>query len=84
MRRSTKLPAGMETEPSAGQEPALDGVQASVVSAIVVAEAPRRRVTVMFPLWRDWTSNSVAVQALGIQARTASLSVVEALGELSA
>ena len=83
MRRSTKLPAGMATEPSAGQEPA-EGVQESAVSCMVVPEAPRRSVTVMAPVWLDFTSSSVAVQACGIQARTESLSLVAALGELSA
>ncbi len=73
----------MATEESAGQTPE-DGVQESAVSAMVLEEVPRRRVTVMLPLWWDWTSNSVAVQALGIQARTESLSVVEALGEFKA
>ena len=81
--RSTKLPAGMETEPIAVQVPP-EGPQDSGVAAIVVEELPRRSVTVMLPLWWDWTSSSVAVQPLGIQARMASLSVVAALGELSA
>ena len=49
MRRSTKLPAGMKTEPVAGQEPA-DGVQVSAVSCMVVPEVPRRSVTVTAPL----------------------------------
>ena len=83
MMRSTKLPAGMETEPSAGQESA-EGLQVSAVLAIVVPEVPTRRVTVIAPLWWEATSSSVAVQACGIQARTESLSVVDALGELSA
>ena len=51
MRRSTKLPAGMATEPSAGQEPVVEGVQASAVSCMVVPEVPTRSVTVMAPLW---------------------------------
>lgn len=83
MWRSTKLPAGMDTEPVAVHAPA-DGVQARVVSAMLAEDVPRRSVTVMLPDWWDATSSSVAVHAFATQARTASVSDVAALVELRA
>ena len=55
MDRSMKLPAGIVTDPVAGQLPFVLGEQDSVVLLRLDAEAPERNVTVILPDWRELT-----------------------------
>jgi hypothetical protein len=84
IRKSTKFPAGIDTEPSAGQLPLVPGEHFSAVSDIAAGVPPARSVTVIFPDCSELTSSRVAVHPSGIHASTLAPSLATALGVFTA
>jgi len=81
--KSIKFPAGIETDPVAGQLPEVEGVQLKAVSAIELG-VPVRSVTFTLPDCCEYTSNRVAVQPNGTHASTDALSLMLPFGVFTA